>query len=180
MDKVLSLIFISIFPLNVFASDGNLDWHTFGWRVAMFVVFVALLYKFAHGAINKMLVERTEEIKSALNAAEVAKAEAQKQVEEYQSKMKKMEQELEEMKANAKKVADAEREAMLADANRQVEQMKQFAINMIEAEAIKAKNDLHKEIVTLAAAEAEKNLKKEIAGDKAEKVLNDYVKHIGE
>ncbi len=172
---------IVAFPLLSFASEhGELDWRTFGWRVAMFIIFVILLYVLLKKPVNTMLTNRTEEVKATLAEAERAKDEAFKLVKEYEEKSVQLKKELEEMKANAKKTAEAEREHMIAEAKKQVEQMKQFAINMIEAEKERAVQELHNEVVELASAQAEKNLIKDISGSKAEKILDEYVKRIGE
>ncbi len=101
-------------------------------------------------------------------------------VKQYEAKMAELEKELEEMKANAKKAAESEREYMIADAKKHVEQMKQFAINMIESEKERAIQELHHEAVELAANQAEQKLIKEISGGKAAKILDEYVKRIGE
>ena len=94
--------------------------------------------------------------------------------------MEQLKKELEVMKENVKKTAEAERQQMIDDAKKQVEQMKQFAVNMIDAEKERAIVELHNEAVELAAAEAEKKLVKDISGSKADKILDEYVKRIGE
>ena len=94
--------------------------------------------------------------------------------------MQQLRKELEVMKENAKRTAEAERETMIADAKKHVEQMKQFAQNMIISEKERAIKELHREAVELAAKEAEQKLIKEISGDKAAKILDEYVKRIGE
>ena len=58
--------------------------------------------------------------------------------------------------------------------------MKMFAINMIESEKERAIQELHRETVELAASQAEQKLTKEINGSKAVKILDEYIKHIGE
>lgn len=178
--KAFLLITLLSFPLTAFAAGGELDWKTFGWRVAMFVIFAALLYYLTANRIKAMLSQRTEDIKAALAEAETAKQEAMEKVKQYEAKMKELEKELEDMKANAKRTAEAEREQMIADAKKHVEHMKQFAINTIDAEKERAIQDLHREAVELAAAQAEQKLIKEISGSKAAKILDEYVKRIGE
>lgn len=180
MKKAFLLITLLSFPLTAFAAGGELDWKTFGWRVAMFVIFAALLYFLTAKRIKAMLIQRTEDIKAALAEAETAKEEAMAKVKQYEAKMVELKKELEEMKANAKKVAESERENMIADAKKHVEQMKQFAINMIESEKERAIQNLHREAVELAASQAEQKLIKEINGSKAAKILDEYVKRIGE
>lgn len=181
MNKFITAVILLSFPMFAFASEGGApDWRTFGWRVAMFVLFVALLYYFARNPVKKMLIQRTEDIKFALAEAERAKDAAAAQVKEYEAKVAQLEKELEEMKEGAKKMAEAERSAMLEDAARQVEQMKRFAVHMIEAETEKARQELRREIVNVAYEEAKERLVKDIAGAKADKILNECVKRIGE
>ncbi len=180
MKKAFLLITLLSFPLTVFAAGGELDWKTFGWRVAMFVVFAALLYFLTANRIKAMLIQRTEDIKAALAEAETAKEEAMAKVKQYKAKMAELEKELEEMKANAKKAAEKERENMIVEAKKHVEHMKQFAISMIESEKERAIQELHREAVELAASQAEQKLTKEINGSKAAKILDEYIKRIGE
>lgn len=180
MKRIILSFLILTFPLYAFAAGGELDWKTFGYRVAMFVIFVALLYFLAAKPVRNILTKKTEEIKAALAEAELAKEEAAKKVKEYEAKMQQLQKELELMKENAKRTAEAERESMVADAKKHVEQMKQFALNMIESEKERAIQELHHEAVELAASQAEAKLIKEISGDKAAKILDEYVKRIGE
>ena len=180
MKRVFLSLLIFTFPLYAFAAGGELDWKTFGYRVAMFIIFVALLYWLTAKRIKAMLIKRTEDIKAALAEAELAKEEAAKKVKEYEAKMQQLQKELEVMKENAKRTAEAERETMIADAKKHVEQMKQFAQNMITSEKERAIQELHREAVELAVKEAEQKLIKEISGDKAAKILDEYVKRIGE
>lgn len=180
MKRIILSFLILTFPLYAFAAGGELDWKTFGYRVAMFIVFVALLYWLAAKRIKAILLKRTEDVKAALAEAELAKEEAARKVKEYEAKMQQLQKELEVMKENAKRTAEAEREAMIADAKRNVEQMKQFAQNMIQSEKERAIQELHREAVELAASQAEQKLIKVISGDKAAKILDEYVKRIGE
>lgn len=178
--RIILSFLILTFPLYAFAAGGELDWKTFGYRVAMFIIFAALLYWLTAKRLKAMLDKRTESIKAALAEAELAKEEAAKKVKEYEAKMQQLQKDLEEMKANAKRTAEAERANMIEDAKKHVEQMKQFALNMIESEKERAIQELHTEAVELATSEAEKKLIKDINGDKAAKILDEYVKRIGE
>ncbi len=180
MKKVLTLIF-TLIPLSSFAAEEahHLDWAGLGWRVLLFAIFIPLLIKILKKPVTNMLVKRTEDIEKALAAAEKAKAEALAQVKEYESKMVALEKELVEMKENALKAAEKERELILADAERTVAKMKKFALNAIESETAKAKADLRREIAELATAAAEKRIQEEIKGDKSKEVLNEYIKRIG-
>lgn len=182
MKKLILLLSVVLFPLNALAAEAGhpLDWKTFGWRVAMFLVFAFLLWYFAHKPVRNILVKRTEDVRAALDAAEKAKNEAVAQMKEYEQKMVQLEKELEMMKESARKTALAEKDLMIEETKKHVELMKQFAINSIKSETERAKHDLQKEVVTLAMENAEKRLIKEVTGQNATSLLNNYVKGIGE
>ena len=179
MKKIFAVVFL-IFPVAAFASSGgSLDWAGLGWRIFIFVIFAALLFKILKKPILAMLVKRTADIEKALADAEKAKEAALSQVKEYEQRMLALEKELADMKSNALSAAEKERELILADAEKTVAKMKRFAVNMIEAETAKAKADIRREIAELASAEAERRIKNDVNGEKAGDVLNEYIKRIG-
>lgn len=186
MKKTLAAVF-SVFPVYAFAADAaevhkgwaDLDWAGLGWRVFIFVIFAAILYKILKKPLVNMLVKRTADIEKALSDAEKAREAALAQVREYESKMASLERELADMKSNALKAAEKERELILAEAEKTVAKMKRFAVSMIEAETAKAKADLRRELAELASAEAEKRIEKDVRGEKAQDVLDEYIKRIG-
>ena len=181
MKKIFLLLSVVLFPLNALAAEGHdLDWKTFGWRVAMFIVFIALLWYFTNKPVKKLLIKRTESIREALDAAEKAKNEAVAQMKEYEEKMVQLEKELEMMKESARKTALAEKDFMIEETKKQIELMKQFAVNTIQSETERAKHDLQEEVVNLAMEKAEKRLIQEVTGQNATNLLNNYVKGIGE
>lgn len=180
MKKLLIAIFLSVPVASFAASEGHaLDWAGLGWRVLVFVIFIALMYKILKKPLINAFVKRTADIEKALNEAVRAKEAAIAQMKEYEAKMAELEEELAVMKANSLKIAEQEREKMIADAEQSVAKMKQLAINMIEAETAKAKADLRKEIALVAASEAEKRIVKELDGKKSKDILNEYIKRIG-
>lgn len=182
--KKLFTAFILLIPSITFAAGDaaahHYDWAGLFWRVMTSVIFVFILYKLLKNPIKRFVTNRTKDIESALNNALQANEEAKAKLLDYEAKVSKLEAELEEMKNNALKGAEKEREMVLADTEKSIEKMKRFALNMIEAETAKAKNDLRKELAELAAADAEKRLAEAVKGEKAKELLDQYIKRIGE
>lgn len=179
--KKFFTIFFTLMPFYAIAADAahDLDWAGLGYRVLLFVIFIVLLYILLKKPVRNMLVKRTEDIEKALAAAEKAKAEALAQVKDYENKMIALEKELVEMKENALKAAERERELILSEAEKTVGKMKQFAVNMIASETEKAKADLRREIAELATKEAEKRIQEDMKDSKSKEVLSEYIKRIG-
>lgn len=180
MRKLFTIIF-TLTPFYALASESShdLDWAGLGWRVLLVAIFLFLLVKLLKKPVTNMLIKRTEDIEKALSAAEKAKNDALAQVKDYEDKMVALEKELSDMKDNALKAAERERELILAEAEKTVAKMKQSALNMIASEVEKAKADLKREIAEIATNEAEKRIREDIKGDKSKEVLNEYIKRIG-
>lgn len=181
MKKIL-IISLLLLPSQALAAGagGHYDWWGLFWRVLTSIVFIAILYKLLKNPIKRFVTNRTKEIETALENALKANEDAKAQLKDYETKVAKLEGELEEMKNNALKIAEKEREMVLADTEKSIEKMKKFAVNMIESETAKAKIELRKELADLAAADAEKRLAEAVKGEKGEKLLNQYIKRIGE
>lgn len=181
MRKVLAVAFLilSVASLSFASEITEEQMTTFYWRVAMFIVFVALLVYLLRKPIKNMLDGRTEAVRAALQEAERARDKAIFEMQKNEQRIKELESELEGMRTNAKKLADEERKVMLKDAEVAVEQIKRQAVTMINAEREKAKQDLRKEVVALATVEAEKMLVDYVKGAEADKMLKSYVAKVG-
>ena len=181
MKKILTLVLV-LAPtfVNASGAGGHYDWAGLFWRVLTTIIFVVILYKLLKNPVKNFVSKRSAEIEKALQDALQANVEAKARLADYEEKVAKLESELELMKANALKAAEKERETVLADTEKSIEKMKRFALNMIEAETAKAKNELRKELALIAAGDAEKHLAENIKGKKAEELTEQYIKRIGE
>lgn len=183
MKKLLTVFIFLIPSMALAAGDAaahHYDWAGLFWRIATSVVFIFILYKLLKNPIKKFVTNRSLEIETALNNALKANEEAKAKLRDYEEKVSKLEADLEAMKNNALKGAEKEREMILVDTEKSIEKMKKLALNMIEAETLKAKNDLRKELAELAVADAEKRLTEAVKGEKAKELLDQYIKRIGE
>jgi F-type H+-transporting ATPase subunit b len=170
-------------PVMVFASSGEADmaklWKGFGYRVLVFVIFFAVLYKLLKKPILNVLDNRTKDIEKAIADAKEASENAKTELTNYEIKMKGFESDLETMKEKSLKAADAEKQLILEDAEKQIEKLQQFAENLIDSEARKAKEDIKKEAVAKALEAVSEKLEKDLTPAKQKELLNEYIKKIG-
>ncbi|MCA1926877.1 MAG: ATP synthase F0 subunit B [Calditerrivibrio sp.] len=184
MKKVAFLLFALLVPIFSIASGGGNDsgnlFMGFVWRSIVFVVFVYILIRFLKSPLLGALDKRSEDIKTAIDDAVKARQDAESELNEYKTKIASMNKELEEMKERAFKVAEAEKVKIINDAEQAVEKLRQFAESLIESDLMRAKDELKRYTFNLARKIAEEKLIAELDDAKHEAVVKDYIKKIGD
>src|SRR5688572_14730539 len=115
------------------------------WTILCFLVTFFVLKRFAFGAIQKMIDERRQRIREALDEADNARAEARAMLEEHRAMMSEARGKAEEILANARQVAESQKKRMrdelevdrrrrIEETTKQVEAETQRALELIRAE----------------------------------------------
>jgi F-type H+-transporting ATPase subunit b len=122
------------------------------WTIVCFGVVFFTLKHFAFGRIQGAIDERREKIRSSLDEADNARAEAQKLIEEHRALIAQARNDAEEILAEARKVATAQaqraKEETEADRQRRLEDTRK----QIEAETQKALGQIRTEVAELTLA----------------------------
>ena len=145
------------------------------WTLIVFIVLLALLWKFGWPAILKSVEERERRIQRQLDEAEKARAEAAQLLEQQRRAIEKARNEAQEILAKAKTVATKEREALLAKTREEQDQLLERARREIDAEKEKAILALRKEAVDLAIAAASKLLEEKLDSEADRRLVLDYL-----
>lgn len=188
--KIITRIFLCLFLTAfltlsfsiVYASAGSggeaeegRNWLNFGWRAFNFVALAGLLYWLLAEKIKDFLHGRRQEIQTSLAQAEAAKEESKRKFAEYDAKLNKATEEIEEMAKTMHMQGQAEKERIIADARRNAVKMKDDAQKRLEQELKKARNDLRVEAVRLSVQMAEEILKKQITPADHVIMVEDYI-----
>lgn len=155
--------------------DHAAEMKDFAWRVANFLVLMGLLYWMMWKKIRAFFTGRREEIKSSLEEAEVVKADAEKKFKEYDEKLKKAEEEIQNISAMIRQQGEEEKQRIIADAGRAAEKMKEDAKARMDQELKKARNELRLEASELAIQMAEDILKKKVTKEDHEGMVREYL-----
>jgi len=122
------------------------------WTIVCFGIVFFTLKHFAFGRIQAAIDERREKIRSSLDEADNARAEAQKLIEEHRALIAQARNDAEEILAEARKVATAQaqraKEETEADRQRRLEDTRK----QIEAETQKALGQIRTEVAELTLA----------------------------
>ena len=148
--------------------------------LVIFVILMVLLKKFAWGPLMGIMQQREELVSSEIEAAENARKESSKLLEEQKSLLKEARTEAQSIIESAKKQADIQREEIVAAAREEATRLKDSAVREIETEKEKAIASVREEVVSLSVLAASKVLGKEISEADNSALIKETIAKAGE
>jgi F-type H+-transporting ATPase subunit b len=155
---------------------GSKGWvATDTWRVTNFVVLLVALFFILRKPISQALSSRIKNIREQLESLEVQKAEAEKQLAQYNEKLSQLESEAEKIVEGYIKQGHEAKEKILKEAEATAEKLQVQARRNIEHEFGKARQELQREVVEKSLVKAEETLKKAITDQDQDKLVDEYL-----
>ena len=149
------------------------------WPTINIIVFYLLLRKFLFGPVSEIMEKRKEMISKDLMDAKAAKDEAAEMKSEYEESLKAAKDEAGKIVSDARERAKNEYHEKVRRADEEIVQMKENAQKDIEAEKQKAMAGLQSEIAGIALMAAAKVVEKEAGSKENEKIVDDFLKEAG-
>ena len=174
------LVCLSLGIGSVLAASGE-ESAAKGWiatdtyRVINFVVLLAALIFVLRKPISQALSSRIKNIREQLESLETQKAEAEKQLAQYNEKLSQLEKEAEKIIKGYIKQGNEAKAKILKEAEETAEKLQAQALRNIEHEFDKARQELQREIVEKSLEKAEQTLKKAITARDQDKLVDDYL-----
>ncbi|GLY09021.1 F0F1 ATP synthase subunit B [Bacillus badius] len=150
------------------------------FQLAMFIILLALIKKFAWGPLMGIMQQREDHIASEIDAAEKSRIEANKLLEETRAELKASRQQAQEIIENAKKVGDSQKAEIIAAARAEAERLKESAKMEIEQQTEQAMAALREQVASLSVLIASKVIEKDLSAADQEKLINEYIQEAGE
>jgi F-type H+-transporting ATPase subunit b len=148
------------------------------WTILCFAITFFVLRKWAFGPIQQVIDQRRERILRALQEADNARDEARKLLEEHKALLGKARSQAEDILAEARRVAEAQRERVKqeteADRQRRLEETRR----QIEAETQRALDAIRREIADLALIAAEKVTARALDPQSHRKLIDEAIKEL--
>ncbi|MFY3792953.1 F0F1 ATP synthase subunit B [Ureibacillus sp. MALMAid1270] len=148
--------------------------------LVIFIVLMVLLKKFAWGPLMGIMKQREELVASEIDAAENARKEAAKVLEEQKALLKEARTEAQSIIESAKKQGDTQREEIISAAREEANRLKESAVREIETEKEKAILAVREEVVSLSVLAASKVLGKEISEEDNSALIKETIAKAGE
>lgn len=149
------------------------------WQAIVFFPLVVLLYFLAWKPILASLKERETSITEALNTAEQARLEIATLKSDNEKLLKLAREERDKMLKDARDAANRMKDEAVNDAKKAADRIIEDARQAINIEKQAAMKDVRTQVAMFSLEVAEKLMKKNLAGDKAQKDLVDgYIKEL--
>jgi F-type H+-transporting ATPase subunit b len=129
-----------------------------GWTLVTFAIFLAVLIKFAKKPLSDFLLERSLNIKNAIEEARRAKLDAEAKLKQYEQRLLDLDAEISQMRADFQHQGELERARLKQEAEKIAEQIRKESEQSLKAEVAKALQALKQEVAEKILANAQKNL----------------------
>jgi F-type H+-transporting ATPase subunit b len=149
------------------------------WLLINFAALMFILNKLLFQPLKRKTAAKHDDIKSSLEKATAAHKEAESIISEYRGRMEKLDDEIAELKANAKARAEADRKNIIEAAQAEAARIKDAATSAAERDAESRRKALENEILDRALERAEAAIRKTIAATDQRRMADDYVKSLG-
>jgi F-type H+-transporting ATPase subunit b len=148
------------------------------WTLVCFAITFFVLRKYAFGPVQRIIDERRQRIRQALDEADSARAEARRLLEEHRSMMNEARGDAEQILAEARRIAESQRDRMRdeleADRQRRIEE----TTKQIEAETRRALEQIRAEVAELTLEATTKVTGKVLTDDDHRRLIDDAIREL--
>jgi F-type H+-transporting ATPase subunit b len=150
-------------------------WLSFLFKVVNFGILMAILIKALKKPLGNFLKNRRTRVREALEEAERAKAEAQRKMQDYEKRLARIDEEIEEIRHALRGEGEREKARIIHDAEQMAEKIRAQAQATAQQEIQVAQQVLREEVADLAVKLAEEILKKGMSKADQKKLVEEYV-----
>lgn len=137
-----------------------------GWKLITqliaFIIFIILLWKYALGPIVAMIDSRTEKIQESMSAAEKMQADLKATAARNEEALVEARREAQQIVTNAREASEGMINRARDEAAKQAEEYLSRAESTLRAETEQARQQLRRELASLAVSAAGKIVRKEL------------------
>ena len=181
--KVLTIIFLVNFSYAAESADDSnpllvLDPGLFVWTILSFLLLMFLLSKFAWKPLLKMLNEREEKIRTAIEKAENAEKKLETLNEQGEKILSDARSESQKLLLSTKETAQNLKEEIEREAKQKATSIIDQARVQIQAEKNQVLSEIKNELSSFSIMIAEKLIKKNIKKDDNMKLINESIEKV--
>lgn len=175
MQRILIALALLLAPGVALAAGGEFPAQKIAFHAINFLILLGLLYFAAGGIVRDALKTRANEIRTDLDHAQKAQADAKTRYDDLQAKLSNLAAQIEGMKSKAAEDAEAEAHAIDERAVRDVRLIEEAAERTIRNEAERARQMLRREAANLAVDLAGQQLKGQIGAAENAKLNRQFM-----
>jgi F-type H+-transporting ATPase subunit b len=171
---------VALAPSAAFAAsgaEGGGGW-SFFWQALNLALLVAVLVWFGRAPVRQFFTDRRHRVREDLESSARLLAEAEAKLAEWQGKLARVDAEIREAHETSRRLAEAERERILAEARTSAERIRRDATSAVDQELRRARRALRAEASDLALELAERILREELTAADRERLVTEFVERI--
>jgi F-type H+-transporting ATPase subunit b len=148
------------------------------WQILNLAILLGVLGYVGRGPIRKFFASRGDRIRTDLDEAAELLAQAEARYSRWQQKLDALDEELTQLRADARGRAEQEREAILAEAQAAAQRIHRDAVATVDQELRRAQAQLRAEATELATEIAEQILREALSKRDHDRLTNELVARI--
>lgn len=157
---------------------GGIPWLTIAFSTINLIIFIYILVRAAAPAVKSWVSERRALIVQELEDAAAERGEAERLRNEWEARLAKLEQEIAEMRAQARADIERERERILDAARVSAANMLRDAQRLAAAEGAQIEAQIRAEVARKAIAAAQDKIQKNWTSDDQRRLVADFLRQV--
>jgi F-type H+-transporting ATPase subunit b len=148
------------------------------WTIVAFAITLWVLKRYAFGPIQKLIDDRRDRIRQSIEEADRAREEARSLLEEHRALIGQAKNQAEEILAEARKVADAQRERQRGELDEDRQRRLDETLRQIDQARVQALGDIRRQVGELAALATEKITRKTLTDADQQRLIDEALAEI--
>ena len=145
------------------------------WTVVCFLISLWVLKRYAFGPIQKLIDERRDRIRQALEESDNARSEARKLLEEHRRMIAQAKSEAEEILSETRRVAEINSRRMREETEAERQRLIEETRRQVESETRRALEQIRAEVADLSLIAAEKVTRRSFADEDHRRLIEEAV-----
>ncbi len=148
------------------------------WTIVAFAITLWVLKRYAFGPVQKLIDDRRDRIRQAVEEADRAREEARSLLEEHRALIGQAKSQAEEILGEARKIADGQRERMRQETEEDRQRRLEETMRQIEQATQQALGEIRREVAALSLLAAEKITRKTLTGADQQRLIDEALAEI--
>jgi F-type H+-transporting ATPase subunit b len=148
------------------------------WTLVAFAITLVVLKKYAFGPVQAYIDARRDRIRQSLDEADRAREEAHRLLEEHRALIGRAKSEAEQILAEARRVAEAQRERMRGEIEEDRQRRLEETRRQIEQATQQALGEIRREVASLSLLAAEKITRKALTDADQRRLIDEALAEI--
>jgi F-type H+-transporting ATPase subunit b len=160
-------------------APGVEQWKLLAFSAFNFTIFVVLMVRLARSPLRDFLVNRRRDVVASMEEAARLKAEAERLRKEYEQKAAALDRAREDLIAEVKAIAEADRKRALVAAEEAAARMRQDAERTARSDLERARQELRAEAAKLAEELAREEVRRRLTDQDRKRLLDEFLARVG-